>query len=49
MNNSGIHLYLNGADVTAGLTFSGSGPVNASYMQICGRSNAVLYTAVITV
>ena len=47
VHNSGIHLQqLNGADVTSGLSLSGSGPINASYMNL--RSNT-LYTAVITV
>ena len=46
INNSGIHLSLNGADVTSGLTFSGSGPVNASYLHL--RTN-IVYTAVIAV
>jgi len=46
VNSSAIHLSLNGADVTSGLTFSGSGPINASYMHL--RTNTV-YTAVISV
>jgi len=46
VSNSGIHLLLNGADVTSGLTFSGSGPINASYASL--RTNTI-YTAVISV
>jgi len=46
VNNSGIHLSLNGADATSGLTFSGSGPINASFATL--RPNT-LYTAVISV
>jgi hypothetical protein len=46
VNNSGIHLSLNGADVTSGLHFSGAGPIIASYPNLV--SNAI-YTAVIAV
>ncbi len=46
INSSGIHLTLNGSDVTSGVTFSGSGPINASYQYL--RTNTV-YTAVIAV
>jgi hypothetical protein len=46
INSSGIHLNLNGADVTSGVTFSGSGPINASYLHL--RTNTI-YTAVIAV
>ncbi|HEY4417441.1 MAG TPA: hypothetical protein VGO57_17250, partial [Verrucomicrobiae bacterium] len=46
VNNDGIHLFLNGADVTSGLTFSGSGTISASYMNL--RTNTI-YTAVIAV
>jgi hypothetical protein len=46
VNNSGVHLSLNGADVTSGLSFSGSGPINVSYLNL--RTNN-FYTAVIAV
>jgi hypothetical protein len=46
INNSSIHLSLNGADVTSGLHFSGAGPIIASYPNLV--SNAI-YTAVIAV
>jgi hypothetical protein len=45
LNNSGIHLSLNGADVTSSLTLSGSGPINASYSPL--RTNTI-YTAVVS-
>lgn len=44
INKSGISLSLNGANVTSGLIFSGSNPVNASYSNLA--SNTV-YNAVI--
>ena len=43
INKSGIHLMLNGADVTSSLTFSGSGPINVSYPL----APNILYTAII--
>jgi len=46
INHSGIHLSLNGADVTSSLTFSGAGPINASYAPL--RTNTI-YTAVMAV
>jgi hypothetical protein len=45
INSSGISLSLNGANVTSGLMFSGTGPINVSYPNLL--SNTV-YTAVIT-
>jgi hypothetical protein len=44
INSSGIALILNGANVTSGLTFSGSGPINASYLHLASNT---LYTAII--
>ena len=46
VNSSGISLSLNGANVTSGLTFSGSGPINASYTHLLTNT---MYTAVINV
>src|SRR5665213_562533 len=46
LNSSGISVSLNGANVTSGLTFSGTGPVNASYMHLATNT---LYAAVINV
>jgi len=46
INSSGIHLSLNGADVTSGLNFSGSGPINVTYSQLAQNT---IYTAVIAV
>lgn len=46
INNSGIHLSLNGADVSSGLVISGSGTINVSYP---GLASNTLYTAVIAV
>lgn len=45
INSSGISVSLNGANVTSGLNFSGSGPINVSYSNLA--SNTV-YTEVIT-
>lgn len=46
VNSSGISLSLNGANVTSGLIFSGSGPINASYTHLLTNT---IYTAVINV
>ena len=46
INNSGIHLSLNGADVSSSLVISGSGTINVSY---AGLASNTLYTAVIAV
>ena len=46
LNSSGIHLTLNGADVTPGLTISGTGPFNVSYAHLLTNN---FYTAVIAV
>jgi len=46
INSSGIALTLNGANVTSGLIFSGTGPINASYSNLASNT---LYSAVITV
>jgi hypothetical protein len=46
VNNSGIHLTLNGADVSSGLTFAGTGPINVSYLHL--QTNQ-FYTAVLAV
>lgn len=46
INNSGIHLTLNGADVSSSLAISGSGMINVSY---AGLASNTLYTAVIAV
>jgi len=45
ISSSGIALNLNGANVTSGLQFSGSGPINVSYP---GLQSNTLYTATIT-
>jgi hypothetical protein len=45
VNNNGIHLKLNGGDVTSGLQFAGAGPINVSYAGL--KSNTV-YTAVVS-
>ena len=45
ISSSGISLTLNGANVTSGLTFSGSGPINASYMHLVPNT---IYTAVVS-
>jgi hypothetical protein len=42
--SSGISLTLNGANVTSGLNFSGTGPINVSYPNLVPNT---LYTAVI--
>ena len=47
INNSGIHLSLNGADVSSSLSFSGSGLINVSCPLL--QSNQPSYTAVIAV
>jgi len=44
VSSSGISLALNGANVTSGLTFSGSGPINVTYPHLLPNT---LYTAVI--
>jgi hypothetical protein len=46
INSSGISLTLNGANVSSGLTFAGTGPINVTYSQLA--SNTV-YNAVISV
>jgi hypothetical protein len=46
INSSGIHLSLNGADVTSGLTIAGSGPINVSYLHLLPNT---IYTAIIAV
>lgn len=46
VSSGGIGLSLNGANVTSALTFSGSGPINVSYLHLATNT---LYTAVITV
>jgi hypothetical protein len=46
INSSGISLTLNGANVSSGLTFAGTGPINVSYTHLA--SNTV-YSAVISV
>jgi hypothetical protein len=46
INNSGIHLLLNGGDVSSNLVITGSGPKNASFPSL---SPNTLYTAVIAV
>lgn len=46
INSSGIRLSLNGANVTSGLSFSGAGPIDVSYLHLASNT---LYTAVITV
>jgi hypothetical protein len=46
INSSGVHLSLNGTDVTSALNLSGSGPINASYPNLLSNT---LYTAVISV
>ncbi len=46
INNSGIHLYLNGADVTSSLNISGSSAKDVSFPLL---SSNMFYTAVIAV
>ncbi|MEJ0088796.1 MAG: hypothetical protein WDM80_03450 [Limisphaerales bacterium] len=46
INNSGIHLLLNGADVTSSLIISGSSAKNVSFSLLASNS---FYTAIITV
>jgi len=46
VSSSGISLTLNGANVTSGLNFSGSGPINVTYSNLVANT---IYTAVISV
>ena len=46
INNSGIHLVLNGADVSSSLVISGSGAKNVSFPLLASNT---IYTAVISV
>jgi len=46
VSSSGISLMLNGASVTSGLSFSGSGPINVTYQHLLPNT---IYTAVINV